>query len=120
MPAKDPEQRRETWRRWYRNNRHKQMTRVRGQSKRNRTEVQEFKSSTPCADCHIQYPHYVMDFDHVRGEKIDNVADILRANMSRKKLWSEIAKCDLVCSNCHRVRTHERREQNKLDNKDTA
>jgi hypothetical protein len=84
------------------------MARVRDQSKRNREEVQQYKSSTPCADCQQSYPHYVMDFDHVHGEKLANVADITRVNHSRKKVWDEIAKCELVCANCHRIRTHQR------------
>lgn len=109
MPAKDPERRRKTWREWYGRNKKTQMARVKKQGQRNREEVQRYKSSKPCADCQKSYPHYVMDFDHVRGKKIDNVADIMRVNMSRKKLWDEIAKCDLVCSNCHRARTHKRR-----------
>lgn len=61
----------------------------------------------PCADCGKSYPAYVMDFDHVRGEK--------RFMLSRAANWAggglelveeEIAKCDVVCANCHRVRTH--------------
>lgn len=115
MPAKDPERRRETWRRWYRNNRHVQFARSKQQGQRNREEVQNFKNTTPCTDCKKKYPHYVMDFDHVRGTKISNIADMTHVNMSRRKLWAEIAKCDIVCSNCHRIRTHERRQQRKLE-----
>ena len=33
------------------------------------------------------------------------------ARFSKKKLMEEIAKCEVVCSNCHRIRTHVRREQ---------
>ncbi len=59
----------------------------------------------PCADCGIRYPHEVMEFDHVRGEKKWSVS----IGMSRKEPWSavlaEAEKCDLVCANCHRIRT---------------
>ncbi len=45
-----------------------------------------------------------MDFDHVRGKKLFNIAN------GRYRTWKsviiEIAKCDLVCANCHRIRTH--------------
>ena len=59
----------------------------------------------PCADCDKKYPHYVMDFDHVRGKKSFTVGRILsRPNI--RALKREIKKCEIVCSNCHRERTH--------------
>ena len=120
MPSKDPKKRKDAMKRWYERHKQAQIARVKKQGQRNREEVQAYKRGKPCADCQQCYPHYVMDFDHVRGEKIANVADIMRVNMSRKKLWDEIAKCDLVCSNCHRIRTHERREQKKQDEQDNG
>jgi len=33
----------------------------------------------------------------------------LISTLSKKKIDEEIAKCEIVCSNCHRVRTHKRR-----------
>lgn len=120
MPSKDPEKRRAAVRRWYARHRDEQISRVRKRSQHLREEVQKYKSNTPCVDCRTVYPHYVMDFDHVRGEKLANVADITNTNHSRKKVWDEIAKCDLVCANCHRVRTHVRREQKKQQQRDDA
>ncbi len=61
----------------------------------------------PCTDCGVEYPHYVMDFDHVRGEKIGNI-NVLRTRRSIESLMDEIDKCEIVCANCHRVRTFER------------
>lgn len=64
----------------------------------------------PCADCGGEYPSFVMDFDHVRGEKVASIAVLTyklaatRAGLAR--LVAEMAKCDVVCANCHRVRTH--------------
>jgi hypothetical protein len=60
----------------------------------------------PCADCGIRYPVYVMDFDHVRGEKQSNVASLVGMSASEERLRAEIAKCDVVCANCHRERTY--------------
>ena len=70
--------------------------------------IQELKSSTPCMDCKILYPYYVMDFDHVRGRKHKNVMELI-PTLSKKKIDEEIAKCEIVCSNCHRIRTHGRK-----------
>lgn len=62
--------------------------------------------NVPCADCGGLFPPYVMDFDHrdpaTKSFEITRVA----GRVSRKKLLEEIAKCDIVCSNCHRVRTY--------------
>lgn len=57
----------------------------------------------PCADCGGRFPPYCMDFDHVRGEKRANVAQLMCYSL--KAILAEIAKCDLVCANCHRIRT---------------
>ena len=79
---------------------------------RNRSMVREAKSK-PCADCARCYPHYVMDFDHRPGEKkCFNLANAMgQTRISAKRLQAEIDKCDVVCANCHRIRTHMRREQ---------
>ena len=66
----------------------------------------------PCADCGKSYPYYVMDLDHVRGTKVQNVAN-LRGRVGTEKLLEEIAKCDVVCANCHRERTFSRKRVTK-------
>lgn len=69
-----------------------------------RTAFIDSVKSKPCTDCEKTYPPYVMDFDHVRGEKSFNIS---RGKcISKNKLLEEIAKCDVVCANCHRERTH--------------
>lgn len=73
---------------------------------RNAELIREHKSK-PCADCGVLYPYYVMDFDHRDGkDKVINLAHASR--MTRPKILEEIAKCDVVCSNCHRERTYQR------------
>lgn len=66
----------------------------------------------PCMDCGVKYPPYVMDFDHVRGKKEFNIA-AKKHGRTLEKLLDEIDKCDIVCSNCHRIRTHERRKSSE-------
>jgi hypothetical protein len=60
----------------------------------------------PCADCQKKYPFFVMDFDH-REDKRFSVGQLVYRG-SWKRLLTEIAKCDVVCANCHRERTHQR------------
>lgn len=69
----------------------------------------ETVKAVPCMDCNIQYPPYCMDFDHRPGEeKSFNISTYMRANKSLEQVIQEIAKCDLVCANCHRIRTFSR------------
>jgi hypothetical protein len=69
----------------------------------------------PCMDCGIKYPHYVMDFDHLKDKEF-NIGGS-RSNKTIDRIKLEIDKCEVVCSNCHRIRTYERRvaiERTKL------
>ena len=70
--------------------------------------LKEVKEKNPCMDCKISYPYYMMDFDHVRGKKQANVAELINT-LSKKRIDTEIAKCEVVCSNCHRARTYMRK-----------
>lgn len=61
--------------------------------------------SVPCFDCKQSYPYYVMDFDHKENKEFTLG---LYRNMGKNQILTEIAKCDVVCSNCHRMRTAQR------------
>ena len=65
-----------------------------------------------CYDCKKIFPPYVMDFDHVRGKKSFNISLTRKYFWSKKTVLKEIEKCDLICSNCHRERTHQRLKNN--------
>jgi hypothetical protein len=66
----------------------------------------------PCADCGKSYPYYVMEFDHREGEKKSfNIAAVMGPHrVGKTRLLEEIAKCDVVCANCHRERTYQRKQ----------
>lgn len=66
--------------------------------------------SQPCMDCKGKFHVVCMDFDHRDGvEKLDNVATMVAEGRPLGLIEAEIAKCDVVCSNCHRIRTLMRR-----------
>lgn len=70
--------------------------------------IRSMKESTPCADCGQKFPAYVMDFDHRPGVvKVAGIATMARMTFTWQDILTEISKCDLVCANCHRIRTHE-------------
>ena len=67
--------------------------------------LRRIKEESGCIDCNVKYPYYKLDFDHVRGEKKDNLSRMVRW-YSYDEVLEEVKKCDIVCSNCHRERTH--------------
>jgi hypothetical protein len=76
--------------------------------------LQDLKSNTPCVDCNFTYFYWAMDFDHVRGEKYFRIGQYSNKVLSLKMVKEEVAKCELVCSNCHRHRTCVRRNEKRI------
>ncbi len=66
--------------------------------------------SNPCIDCKNKYHPFCMDFDHLK-DKTKNISDMLNSGCSLDAIKKEIEKCELVCSNCHRLRTYNRTQQ---------
>ena len=100
MPYKDKDKQREIQKQYYLNT---------------VAELQRLKESTPCVDCGENFPHYKMDFDHVpeRGVKLFNIqSGGVNRYFNNKRLQAELAKCDIVCKNCHGERTYFRRLTN--------
>lgn len=96
---------------YYQKHREEQFVRVTSRKKKNQLLLKGYANmvkSKPCSDCGVEYPAYVMDFDHVGGTKDDDISTLIRRNVSIKRLMKEIDKCEVVCSNCHRVRTYKR------------
>ena len=112
MPYKDPIKQREAQRRYYKEN--KDYYREYSRIKRNliRREIIRLKGLAPCADCRISYPHYIMDFDHVRGKKRFSISSQV-SDMTMATFKEEVNKCEVVCANCHRHRTFIRNSKNK-------
>lgn len=71
--------------------------------------MMDYLAGHPCADCGESDP-VVLDFDHLPGAA--KRFEISRAVNASTRSWplieSEIAKCEIVCANCHRRRTSER------------
>jgi hypothetical protein len=109
MAYSDIEEGRAARRRHYQANEGVYKERAKNWTTRARRRNQEFviqAKQKPCADCGNEYPSYVMDFDHVRGEKVANLGRLVNKPATLEAIANEIAKCDVVCSNCHRIRTH--------------
>ena len=109
MPYKDKAQQKAAARRHYERNRQKIIDRAKEANKvyieRNREFVNEIKAKG-CVDCGLDDIR-VMEFDHL-GDKVGNIADMVVAPVGLEKLAAEVEKCEVVCANCHRIRTYER------------
>lgn len=100
-------------RRYYHDNRERQLYLAKKRKQKYMEERKKFLGkikSKPCFDCGKKYPTWIMDFDHRDGrEKIASISFLtFRKLVNFDKIEKEIAKCDLVCANCHRDRTYKR------------
>ena len=73
------------------------------------------KDNKTCLVCLGTFRFFALDFDHIpgRGKKIMEVSKLVRLGYSKEKIQIEIAKCELICKNCHAGRTYERSHNKK-------
>jgi hypothetical protein len=74
-----------------------------------RAHVDAIKLERGCMDCGYSDHPAALDFDHRpgTGPKRASVAALV-TSATLADIDAEIAKCDVVCANCHRIRTAER------------
>ena len=93
--------------RWYRENPDVRRRRMDEQVRRRKLQLQRlvlaYLRTHPCVDCGEADP-IVLDFDHQR-DKVANVSTMVLRKWPWPKILDEIAKCEVVCANCHRRRT---------------
>ena len=114
MPYKDKKRFDEYHKQWRKINKQRVKEYDRRNGKVNRAKIRQIiidAKSKPCKDCGMWYPHFVMDFDHVKGKKKITIASAVKVHLSPDKLKEEIDKCEVVCSNCHRLRTFMRKQK---------
>ncbi len=103
--------RRQTDRQTYLNRTPEQLARYRKWNRqnieRNLRLTYEYLLKHPCVDCGEADP-VVLEFDHVTGEKYENVATLLRSGRTWERVYTEIEKCEVRCANCHRRVTAKR------------
>lgn len=74
----------------------------------NKPRLYAYLTSHPCIDCG-QVDIRLLEFDHVYGQKSGEISDLLRQGFSWATIETEIAKCEIRCANCHRIKTFEQR-----------
>jgi hypothetical protein len=106
MPYTDIEKQKAAQRASYERNKVAVLERSKWYRRENLRKINEIKSN-PCTDCGESYPYYVMQFDHIGDDKSADVSRLLRTR-GWPAIEEEIAKCELVCANCHAIRTWKR------------
>lgn len=81
------------------------IARVRRRSKSR--QLVEARRRSGCVDCGVKDP-LVLEFDHRDGDKVRHVAEMAWEGASPVSVTAELAKCDVVCVNCHKHRTYSR------------
>jgi len=66
-----------------------------------RDSIRAFKAEIGCASC-AERDVACLDFHHTDDNKEINVSDAVRLGWSLERLRTEMAKCVVLCSNCHR------------------
>lgn len=67
--------------------------------------VDAVKVAAGCADCGYNAHAIALDFDHLGDDKDAGVSVLVHNRARWSRVAAEIAKCEVVCANCHRVRT---------------
>jgi hypothetical protein len=97
--------------RYYASNREREIERVRRRQAATTSFLRELRE-VPCAACGRRFAGHQMDFDH--RDPREKAFELLKGRAtlkSRAQLLAEAAKCDVVCANCHRIRTRIRHRQ---------
>ena len=63
------------------------------------------KEGRACAECGGMFPLYVMHWDHLPGYIKAGDVSAMVGNRRREIVLDELKKCELVCANCHVMRT---------------
>jgi|SRR5581483_9373113 len=97
---------------WYPKNRDRHIQAVTSLKRKLSLFIFEYKKESVCKDCGFsgkEYPQ-VLEFDHL-GDKDFSIGEFSSHILGMDTLKKEISKCDLVCANCHRIRTVNRTNQ---------
>lgn len=101
MAYSNKQDQRDAWNRWYEKNKKKQIGWVKQRRDARRKWVSEYKAETKCATCPEAHPA-CLQFHHPDPKKKDgSISNLCHNGWSLEWLKKEIAKCQVLCANCH-------------------
>jgi len=68
--------------------------------RRNSDWLRSYKKTLSCSVCGNS-DYRVLEFHHPRGGKDYSVSDLVTSSI--KRMQEEIAKCTVLCANCHKI-----------------
>lgn len=114
MPSNDKNYQREYIKKHYQEN--KQYYKDKAKSRREAFKkywqevCNRYKLKKGCIDCGYNQHSVALDFDHVKSDKVSEIARMIATQRPSHLIRDEIRKCDVRCANCHRIITEERRK----------
>lgn len=112
MPTKDRYQRnpeacraanRRSYKRTKERNKQKYRDRAKARKEKIRRLIRSAKQGKACIRCGFN-DWRALDFHHREGERKElGVSYMANAGWGKYRILSEIAKCDIICANCHRI-----------------
>ena len=113
MPFKDPAVRKvrqaQYSKAYYERNKQNVIKKINAKKRVHRTWFNNYKATLSCIECGFDHPA-ALDFHHVERKKTNRkVNELVSDGHTKKRILEELAKCVVLCANCHRVHHHEER-----------
>lgn len=96
---------------WHADNRERRCKQIYERRQQLRDWFTEYKKSLACSRCGFSHPA-VIDFHHA-GNKEAAVSRLVAMGCCKERILEEIAKCETLCSNCHRILHYEHADVGK-------
>lgn len=115
MPYSDPKKNAEYKALWHQRNKDIRRARIKSRRSSKRQYLKEIKElNSTCPGCKVEYPWYTLDFDHLpQYKKSFNLSSSGLRDKTIEEIQSEMLKCQIICSNCHRYVTEMRTKEGK-------
>lgn len=101
MPYKDRDRQRQAQADWYQKVKAKRRIQCRNQQAAINQKMAEYKSSLCCERCPENHPSCLHFHHRDQATKVVTISEAVRMRWKWEKIMEEIAKCEVLCANCH-------------------